>query len=595
MLKKMILQNNINCSSLSMAQNLKIKNNELSQSVEAKNRTNIFKNPSEDLNASSKVGNYYKLSDKRKNLSKLKLDCNDDSLNIINLFINGIKYLKSNDTLSYTIKLMKLHSYLEKNGHSYKIISNYTNLGKYLSQNSIQLLTNDKHLLKNVRIETLHHVYMLYLFNGLYKFEKYQTFQKPHENSKELKTFLEELIDNEKCPSSPKSCSICQTLKEIFNKKNNINNFKHFSFINTNQNINQNNTPIKNKMSTQMTNHNKKIQRIKQKLINELGDKNKNNVSNNSILEKTMTSSKIKNTAPLTNKIKRKIGIKVKNSALINNTYKKEKEKQQRIKTEPNDTFIKYIKKTNINGTNCFKINYKDSISDSYKPETRSKSNSAEQPLSSKKKSIFNNDYDSNNSYKYKAKSKIFLQKQTQYPNSLNKNNENIGSFKDIITIQDLQKMVNGNIFINYNISTIFKDSSKKEQNTKYYRNKDARKANTSRNSFVLNTSTSIKTANIGKIYNKVNKNQNNDRNVEINKEFKYDDNYFIINKDSFVKTRNIGCCQNINNNDMADIDIYANEIENRINYMKNEINMFKAHNNEIKQQLYNLNNKNNV
>ena len=589
MLKKMILQNNINYSSLSMPQNIKMKNSELSKSVESKNRANILKNASEDINTSPKFGNYFKLSDKKKNLSKLKLDCNDDSLNIINLFINGIKYLKSNDTLSYTIKLMKLNSYLQKNGHSYKIVSNYTNLSRYLSQKSIQLLTNDKHLLKNVRIETLHHVYMLYLFNGFYKLEKYQTFQKPHENSKELKTFLEELIDNEKCPSSTKSCSICQTLKEIFNKKNNINNFKHFSFINTNQNTNQNNTPIKNKMNTQTTNHNKKIQRIKQKLINDVGDKNKNNVTNNSVFEKNLTSSKIKNTAPLTNKIKRKIGIKVKNSALINNTYKKEKEKQQRIKTEPNDTFIKYIKKTNINGTNCYKINYKDSISDSYKPETRSKSNSAEQPSAIKKKSIFNNDYD------YKAKSKIFLQKQALYPNSLNKNNENIGSFKDVITIQDLQKMVNGNIFINYNISTIFKDSSKKEQNTKYYRNKDARKANTSRNSFVINTTNSIKTANIGKIYNKVNKNQNNERNAEINKEFKYDDNYFIINKDSFVKTRNIDCCQNINNNDMVDIDTYANEIENRINYMKNEINMFKEHNNEIKQQLYNLNNKNNV
>ena len=604
MLKKISLQKKFNYNSFSMAQNSKINDFTFIKTPVGKNQTISIKNYSQNENVPSKVESYFKQNHKRTNFSPLKFDCEEESLNIINLYINGIKDLKQNDTLSYTIKLMKLHSYLEKNGHFYKIVSKKPDLNKYIEQNSIHLLTNDRHVLKNIQIQTLHNIYMLYLFNGLYKFEKLQTFKKTQENSQELKNFLKELINNEKCNSSlnsTKNCAICEIIKEFFNTtiiKNNINNTNNFNNLSCssskNKNKNEQTTGKKYKMQTQIINHNKKIQKIKKKLINEFNNKNKTNCTYYSNLDKNLTLSYKKNTAPLANKTKKIIGIKIKNSTIINSTYKEDKEKQQKTKTEPNNSFIKYIKTKQINELNLNKINQNFINFDCHKLKQGSKSNSAEQSTSKKNTSISYNSYCNN-----KIKSKIFLKKQTLHPNNKNKNNENLGPIKDFISFQKIQRMINGNIFINYNISTIFKDSSKKEYNNKYNYNKVIRKLNSNRNSFMFNTN--IKIGNIDKISNnkkiyEINKHhKNNNQRLEANKELKYDDNYFIVNKGSFVKTWNVGNGENQNNNkQMTDINTYANAIENRINYMKEEIDMFKAHNNEIKKQLYNLNNKNN-
>ena len=601
MLKKTRLQKNYNYKSFFMSQDFKINKCRVSKTPERNNYTNMLKNYSQKLNTSPKLSGHSKQSHKRTIFSSLKFDCKDEPLNIINLYINGIKDLKLNDTLSYTIKLMKLHSYLQKFGHSYKIISNF-DLNKYITQNSIQLLANDKHILKNIQIKTLHHIYMLYLFNALYKFKKFQTFRKFQGNSQELKIFLEELINNEKCKTSPtntKNCVTCEIIKKIFNtntirnkNNNNTNNFNYLSVFNDN-NKNEHNTTKKYNIQTQIINHNKKIHQIKQKLINKFNNINKINNTYYPNLEKNLTLSPKKNTASLTNKTKRIIKIKIKNSTIINGTFKEDKEKQQNIKTEPNNSFIKYLKKEDVNGANYYKINHNCDIFDCHKSKVCSKSNSVEQSISKKNKRLYYNNCVNN-----KTKSKIFIKNQVLYPNSIQKRNDNLGTFKDFITLQKIQKMINGNIFINYNISTIFKDSSKKEHSNKSTYNKEIRKANSNRNSFLFNTN--IKMANIDKTFNKkvyeTNKcNKNNNKNVEVNKEFKYDDNYFVINKHSKVQTCNISNGENKNNNnDMPDINIYTNEIENRINYMKEEINMFKAHNNEIKKQLYNLNNKNN-
>ena len=268
------------------------------------------------------------ITDISRNISEAK----DEHSEILSLVINGLLCLKSNDFLTYCIKLIEIITYIRDNKEKYNYINIHNEINKELlmiiyqiyfqifSENSFiyTLLKND---MKNgMKIfKKIHFIYILYILSLLSYIHDNINFKK---NNINFYKFLKQFLNKEKCHD--KNCFICVNA-ENYEKKNSI-------FCKNPISISQKSSIIKI-----MDNNIKKNYNINKKIINSINIMNtntKNNLINkinnsndNIMLKKTLYNQGIKTNYYSNIISQRKINKKISNSNNKKNEIDKIKKK----------------------------------------------------------------------------------------------------------------------------------------------------------------------------------------------------------------------------------------------------------------------------
>jgi len=268
------------------------------------------------------------ITDISRNISEAK----DEHSEIFSLVINGLLCLKSNDFLTYCIKLIEIITYIRDNKEKYNYINIHNEINKELlmiiyqiyfqifSENSFiyTLLKND---MKNgMKIfKKIHFIYILYILSLLSYIHDNINFKK---NNINFYKFLKQFLNKEKCHD--KNCFICVNA-ENYEKKNSI-------FYKNPISISQKSSIIKI-----MDNNIKKNYNINKKIINSINIMNtntKNNLINkinnsndNIMLKKTLYNQGIKTNYYSNIISQRKINKKISNSNNKKNEIDKIKKK----------------------------------------------------------------------------------------------------------------------------------------------------------------------------------------------------------------------------------------------------------------------------
>ena len=477
------------------------------------------------------------ITDISRNISEAK----DEHSEILSLVINGLLCLKSNDFLTYCIKLIEIITYIRDNKEKYNYINIYNEINKELlmiiyqiyfqifSENSF-IYTLLKNNMKNgMKIfKKIHFIYILYILSLLSYIHDNINFKK---NNINFYKFLKQFLNKEKCHD--KNCFICVNA-ENYEKKNSI-------FYKNPISISQKSSIIKI-----MDNNIKKNYNINKKIINSINimstnTKNNlinkiNNSNDNIMLKKTLYNQGIKTNYYSNIISQRKINKKISNSNNKKNEIDKIKKK------------IFYNQISNLNG--------------------KEKENLYHFILTKNKKQNLNIDK------KIQIEENSFNNFEKKYETEKKQN-----KIKKIKTINGEYKDSIENIKINISKNLISSKSKIFDLSEEHIINDnkitESNKINTKNQSFKPKT-IKINIMNNTKV--------KSERKIMIN----------LNDKDKQKNNNRVNIKEN-NKNINNDINKSSKIIKENINLIEKEINDFKEHNIFIKQQLEKLLNKSKI
>ena len=483
---------------------------------------------------------FKELNDNSKNL--------DNKTKLLSAINEGIQALKAKDALTYCMNLVKIMACMRDNSD----LSNFMNIKNKMSkellssiyntyfqnfpENSLiyNILQND---LKNGRIifKKVHLMYILYLLSGISSTD-INSYTKIT-NSK-FHSFLNHFINSEKCKDS--KCPLCSQIDSTFLSnfmKNKNNTFQKYSVIKIFRKDN------KNKYINNIPSYCSKMYNLKQKVKNNLINNSNDNIKSKYILNSSQNNNYIdKSFNKLTEKNKKIIFPKI-NEDINNNKI----------------LCIQKRKATRNNNANKKKTFFSQIIKDSRR----------------KKESLFNDSLQLKDQTKY-----------TYYNQKDDISYEN-NTFNDIYYTEKNDKFTNCNAEdikdnVNQNYSTINNPNNSSKQCKRAKLN--LKKANTNNNKKIID---------IKKKLNDFWKKEKNKEGKNIKIKIGEENNTNMIGSIGLYNSERKA---DENNNNLRLGFILKSStmaIEEDINSIENEIQDFKEKNNNIRQQLYLLTQKN--